>query len=51
MKVGNDVGNITFFNELNIEIEGNHKITGKAGSTAEIVCYGNKYYFKIHNVE
>lgn len=51
MKVGNDVGNITFFNELNIEVEGNHKITGKAGSTAEIVCYGNKYYFKIHNVE
>jgi len=51
MKVGNDVGNITFFNELNIEIEGNHKITGKAGSTAEIVCYGNKYYFKTHNVE
>ena len=49
VKIGDDVGKITFICD-NV-IEGNHEITGKAGSRAEGVCNGGKVYITVYNRE
>lgn len=51
IKTGSDDGKVMFSINGSAEFVGNNVITGKAGSTAECLCFDGKVYITVHNRE
>ena len=51
IKTGSDDGKVMFSINGSAEFVGNNVIIGKAGSTAECLCFDGKVYITVHNRE